>query len=146
MIGSELKEIRTYYKLNQFKFAKRLGVTQTDLSRMENDILEITPDIVQILVRNQRREYKIVETDKIFSRDLFLKDMLTGNKVIDDIYINADWLYKLDGKKVYIKRTKFILLNDKNEEIEVLKGMKQYIIKYNQTFYPKKEWITSIGL
>lgn len=146
MLGSELKKIRKKYRLTQKQFAKKLGTTNVYLSRMETGLLEITPNIIKALSEKQKKKYTIIKTDKVFSRDLFLKDMLTGNEVIDDIYINADWLYKLDGKKVSIRRTEIALLNDKNEEIEVLRGIEQYIIEYNNIFYPKKEWIRSIVL
>lgn len=141
MLGSELKKIRKRYRLNQKEFAEKLSISQAYLSRMENGILEITPNIIKTLEQRQRKEYTIIKTNKTFSRDLFLKDMLTGNEVIDDIYKNAAWLYKLDGKPISIKKTKIIILNEKYEKIEVLEEINQYIIEYDKTFYAKKEWI-----
>lgn len=36
----------------------------------------------------------------VFSKELFLNDKLTGNKVIDDLILNFDWLEQCDGKEV----------------------------------------------
>ena len=40
----------------------------------------------------------------VFSKELFLNEKLTGNKVVDDLILNLSWLDQCDGKEV--KRVK----------------------------------------
>lgn len=141
MLGKDLKRIRKKLKLTQVKFAKRLGINISYISKMENNIIDIPPKIEKALERNIKKEYNIELTNKMFSRELFLLNMLTGNELIDDLYINAEWLMQLDGKKVSLKKTRITVENDKKEEIGFLGEIKEYIIEGNANFYVKRAWV-----
>lgn len=142
MLGSELKSIRIKSGLNQKRFSKKLCITQATLSQMENGILEVSPKVEKTLEKNIKKEYTVTNTNKVFSRELFLKDMITGNKLVDDLYLNAGWLKEIDNEPVYIKKIRIIIVDNKENEIGLLKEYLSYILKINATdFYAKKEWI-----
>lgn len=142
MLGSELKNIRISSGLSQAKFAKLLGTKQDKICKIETGSLEISQELENAINKIIDKEYKITLTNKIFSRELFLKDMLTGNEVIDDIYINADWLKAYDNKQVYAKGLRLIVRSHRNKNIAVGNWKFEYvIIGIGQPFYCKEEWI-----
>lgn len=147
MIGSELKNIRISSGLSQAKFSKLLGVNQVTISKFETGALGIPSQLEKIINKMVNTEYKTILTNKVFSRELFLKNMLTGNEVIDDIYINAEWLKSYDNKQVYAKGLRLIVRSHRNKNIAVGNWKFGYvIIGMGQTFYCKEEWIKWIVL
>lgn len=141
MLGSELKKIRKKAQLTQKKFAKKLCINQALLSQMENGKVPVSPKVEKALEKNIRKEYTVLKTNKVFSRDKFLLNMLTGNILIDDLYLNSDWLNTLDNKKVSLRKTKIFVEDDKGNELGVLGVTLEYIIDLNVIFYVKKEWL-----
>lgn len=141
MLGSELKKIRKKAQLTQKKFAKKLYINQALLSQMENGDIPVSPKVEKALEKNIRKEYTVLKTNKVFSRDKFLLNMLTGNTLVDDLYLNANWLNDLDNKKVSLKKTKIFIEDDKGNELGVLGVTLEYIIDLNVIFYVKKEWL-----
>ena len=147
MLGKELKTIRVKAGYTQSQFAKILGATLEDIFGYEHDFYFIPPHIEEALSKIVNDKRSSILTDKVFSRDLFLKHMLTGNEVIDNIYLEADWLKEYDGKKVYIKATDTLLRRfENNKEGEIIKVG----IKSQEYFFPtpryayficKKEWL-----
>lgn len=76
----------------------------------------------------------------VFSKELFLNDKLTGNKVIDDLILNFDWLEQCDGKEV--KRVK--IRKHRRAEGQVYKYVfkHSYVKKPNQARVElNKNWI-----
>lgn len=131
MLGSELKKIRVKSGYNQIKFAKLLNVSQPTISNLEAGTMTISPAMENKLGIILDKETSTSLTKKIFSRELFLKDMLTGNEVIDEIYINADWLKKLDNSKIHSKGTRLLL-----NEFDIYKGQIRVIESCNNAKKP----------
>lgn len=141
MLGSELKEIRLSLGLTQQKFAKILHIRQPVLCEMELGTIEVPFYIEDQLEKTVDKEYSTRLTDKRFSRELFLKDMLTGNEVVDDIYINCDWLNDIDGKKVYEKTIDITIENTRTKNRKVISKLCEYFIEEKKVFYCKPKWI-----
>lgn len=49
---------------------------------------------------------KGILTDEKFSREKYLKEVLTGNELIDEIIYEIQWAKEIDGKRVYCKKNK----------------------------------------
>lgn len=144
MLGSELKKIRKKMQLTQKKFAKKIFTNTSYISKMENGDIPISPKIEKTLEKSIRKEYIITQTNKVFSREKFLLNMLTGNDVVDDILLNAKWLHSLDNQKISSKKTRSFIEDEKCNNLGLLGESKRYIINLNGlkgTFYVKKEWI-----
>lgn len=141
MLGSELKKIRNKMQLTQKKFAKRICVNQGLLSQMENGDIPVSPKVIKALSTVIRKEVTITKTDKVFSRDNFLLNMLTGNIIIDDLYINSQWLKDLDNREVALRETKIFIEDSKGIELGILGTSFEYIIENKPIFYVKKEWL-----
>lgn len=141
MLGSELRKIRKKMQLTQKKFAKKIYTNTCYISKMESGEIPISPKIEKTLQKNIRKEYTVLKTNKLFSKDKFLLNMLTGNTLVDDLYINSTWLNELNNKEVSLKRTKIFIEDDKGNELGVLGVTLEYIIDLNTIFYVKKEWL-----
>lgn len=141
MLGSELKKIRNKMQITQKKFAERLCVNQGLLSQMENGDKPVSSKVIKALSTVVRKEVTITKTDKVFSKTNFLLNMLTGNVIVDDLYINSQWLKDLDNRKVALKETKIFIEDNKGTKIGLLGTSLEYIIENIPVFYVKKEWL-----
>ncbi len=140
MLGNELKEKRIKSGLTAKDLSKMLEVSESHIKKMEDGIYRINKKSEKKINNILNEEYNLFSTNKTFSRELFLNDMLTGNNVIDDIYINANWLKRLDGKTVYNRgRRKDNRFSKHNERVS--KNDKRYVIFDTTLFYCKKEWL-----
>ena len=141
MLGSELRAIRLNLGLTQKKFGRFLKLSQSDLSKMELGIFDVPFYIEDMLEKKVDEKYSTSLTNKRFSKELFLKDMLTGNEVVDEIYLNADWLNDIDGKEVYEKSVDITIENVKTKNRKVVSKICEYFIEEKKVFYCKPKWI-----
>lgn len=156
MKGNELREIRVGLGFSQKDFAKKLEISQPFLCRMEKGSLEVNKKVEKLLENksiekqleiNIKKRTTMKKTNKVFSRQKFLENMLTGNKVIDNLYKEADWIIELDNKPVYLKKKEKLLEDNKGNFLGILNVNVKHIIKigkiYND-FFCKMEWTKEI--
>lgn len=141
MLGSELKEIRLTLGQTQKQFSKRIYVTQAQLSKMEGGIIKVPLFIEEKFIKVIKEEKHKSLTNKKFSKELFLKDMLTGNKVVDDLYINSSWLDIFNDKEVYVNKLDITIENIITKKIKTKSKLLNYFIKADVEFFCKRKWI-----
>lgn len=147
MLGSEFKKIRIKSGYPQLAFGKLLGSTVKEVREYEDSLFNIPKLVEEALNKRLIRQDSSIQTDKVFSRRLFLKHMLTGNEVVDNIYKEAKWLREINRKPVYSRAATLFLKkienNKEDKPIKVGVSSKEYFIPNRGfgDFICKKEWI-----
>ena len=145
MLSSELRDKRIKSGLTQKDLAILLDISTSSVAHLESGTSKISKDIEKKINKVINDKYTLAVTNKIFSRESFLKSMLTGNKVIDDIYINADWLKKLDKKPVFLRGSQKDY-SFQFKGLRVRNTQKQYVTFGNTSsndllFFCKEAWL-----
>ncbi len=141
MLGKELKDKRIKSGLTLNELGKLLECSPTYVDRLENGVYPLTKKLIKRINNVISEEYTLGITNKKFSREKFLKDMLTGNSVIDDIYINANWLKNMDNKPIYTRGSQKDTNSITYKATRVRQAQKQYVILDTNLFYCKEQWL-----
>lgn len=75
----------------------------------------------------------------IFSKELFLKEKLTGNKLIDDILLNLEWLDKCDGREVIKVKKEWNKYDGGKYEYKLKNSYRTYLGRFKLKI--NKNWI-----
>lgn len=147
MLGNEFKKIRIKSGYSQYGFGELLGLTIRGVIECENTPYHIPQQVEEALNKILIKQDSSLQTDKVFSRRLFLKHMLTGNEVIDNLYKEARWLKEIDRKKVFSKATSLLIkrLENNKEGKPIRTGVtnQEYFLPNRGygNFICKKEWL-----